>query len=251
MLSVAAQAADLTPPLVFSAEGSFPLQYTQTVTGTSRQSTFQSLPYLAGAATLHLQPDVSASLFVDAGHDELGSFRDNDNTFTSFGGNVVKRWGAFSAGTSIEHTHYYDGVFGDTANVVNDVNLFARYTWLPNPDWRIVPGATVTARFDDDLAFQRSTYTVRAEIERRLSGPWWAVAQPRLRYAVYAGSEAGRRDVTASLVGGVKYEFNESVSARVLVGYENRSSNLDAKNFDKFVAGVSLDYKFNLERPRW
>ena len=50
-----------------------------------------------------------------------------------------KRWGALSIGASVEHTHYYDGIFGETTNIANDVNLFARYIWRPNPDLKITP----------------------------------------------------------------------------------------------------------------
>ena len=88
---------------------------------------------------------------------------------------MVKRWGALGTGISIEHTHYYDGNFGPTTNIANDVNLFAGYVWKPNPDLRITPAATVTMRVDDALAVQRYSYSARVEIEQRLVGPLWAV----------------------------------------------------------------------------
>jgi len=105
-------------------------------------------------------------------------------------------------------------------------------------------------RFDDAFAVQRYTYGARVEIEQRLSGPWWAFVTPRLRYLDYVGSEAGRRDTRLAIVGGLKYVFNDSVSARMLAGYENRSSNVAGKDSDKFTVGVSLDFDIDFTRPR-
>jgi len=124
-----------------------------------RQHNLSAAPYLGLIATTNLAPDVSTSVFANGGHNELGSFRDNDNTFVSAGGNLAKRWGALSTGISVEHTHYYDGIFGPTSNIANDVNLFVGYIWRPNPDLKITPAATVTMRFDDAFTVQR--YTLR------------------------------------------------------------------------------------------
>ena len=74
---------------------------------------------------------------------------------------------------------------------------------------------------------------------------------PRLRYADYVGSEAGRRDTRIAIVGGLKYVFNDSVSARMLAGYENRSSNVAGRGSDKFTVGASLDFDIDFTRPRW
>ena len=249
-LAAAAHGAEPAVPIQVRAEGSFPLQYTESVGSTSRQHNLTAAPYVGLIATAHLAPDVSTSVFVNGGHNELGSFRDNDNTFVSAGGNLVKRWGALSAGISVEHTHYYDGIFGPTTNMANDVNLFAGYIWRPNPDLKITPAATVTVRLDDAFAVQRYTYGARVEIEQRLSGPWWAFVTPRIRYADYVGSEAGRRDTRVAIVGGLKYVFNDSVSARMLAGYENRSSNVAGRGSDKFTVGVSLDFDVDFTRPR-
>jgi hypothetical protein len=250
-LAAAAQGAEPTPPIQVRAEGSFPLQYIESTSGTSRQHNLTAAPYLGLVATTNLAPDVSTSVFTNGGHNELGSFRDNDNTFVSAGGNLVKRWGALSTGISVEHTHYYSGIFGPTTTIANDINLFAGYRWGPNPDLRITPAVTVTTRLDDAFVVQRYTYGARVEIEQRLSGSWWAFVTPRLRYLDYVGPEAGRRDTRLAIVGGLKYVFNDSVSARMLAGYENRSSNIPGRGSDKFTAGVSLDFDIDFTRPRW
>jgi hypothetical protein len=249
-LAAAAEAAEPAAPIQVRAEGSFPLQYIESVSSASRQHTLSAAPYLGLIATAHLAPDVSTSVFVNGGHNELGSFRDNDNTFVSAGGNLVKRWGALSTGISVEHTHYYDGIFGPTTNVANDVNLFVGYLWRPSPDLKITPAATVTIRLDDAFVVQRYTYGARLEIEQRLAGPWWAFVTPRLRYLDFVGSEAGRRDLRVAIVGGLKYVFNDSVSARMLAGYENRSSNVAGKGSDKFTVGVSVDFDIDFTRSR-
>jgi hypothetical protein len=250
-LAAAAQGAEPAAPIQVRAEGSFPLQYIESASTTSRQHNLTAAPYLGLIATANLAPDVSTSVFANGGHNELGSFRDNDNTFVSAGGNLVKRWGALSTGVSVEHTHYYDAIFGPTTNIANDVNLFAGYIWKPNPDLKITPATTVTIRLDEAFAVQRYTYGARVEIEQRLAGPWWAFVTPRLRYLDYVGSEAGRRDMRVAIVGGLKYVFNDSVSARMLAGYENRSSNVAGKGSDKFTVGVSLDFDIDFTRPRW
>jgi hypothetical protein len=249
-LAAAAHGAEPAPPIQVRAEGSFPLQYIESVSSTSRQHNLTAAPYLGLIATANLAPDVSTSVFANGGHGELGNFRDNDNTFLSAGGNLVKRWGAVSTGISVEHTHYYDGVFGPTTNIANDVNLFAGYRWGPNPDLKITPAVTATMRLDDTFTVQRYTYGARVEIEQRLSGPWWAFVTPRVRYLDYVGSEAGRRDTRVAITGGLKYVFNEGVSARMLAGYENRSSNIASKNSDKFTVGASLDFDIDFTRPR-
>jgi hypothetical protein len=95
---------------------------------------------------------------------------------------------------------------------------------------------------------QRYTYHLRAEIEQRLYRDLWFVTAPRIRYADYVGVEAGRRDVSLSLLAGLKYELAPGVDFRTLVGVEDRSSTISGKSFDKFVAGASLDYKIDFMR---
>ena len=249
-LAAAAQGAEPAAPIQLRAEGSFPLQYSESASGTSRQHNLSAAPYLGLIGTANLAPDVSTSVFANGGHNELGTFRDNDNTFASVGGNLVKRWGVLSTGISIEHTHYYSGIFGPTTTIANDVNLFAGYIWKPNPDLKITPAVTVAMRADDAFAVQRYTYGARVEIEQRLSGPWWALVMPRVRYLDYVGTEAGRRDTRVAVVGGLKYVFNDSLSARMLAGYENRSSNIAGKSSDKFNVGASLDFDIDFTRRR-
>jgi len=248
---MAAQGAEPPPPFELRAEGSFPLQYTESVSGASRQHNATAAPYLGMIATARLQPDLSASIFANGGHSPLGSFSDNDNTFLSFGGNLVRQWGAFRAGLSIEHTQYFDDVFAEKTNRANDVNIFASYAWQPNPDLRIRPSATVAVRLDDALMVQRYSYGGRIDIERRLSGPWWLVVSPRIRYSDYAGSDAGRRDLRMAIVAGLKYTINESLGIRMLAGYDNRASNMASRNSDKFTVGVSLDFDIDFARPLW
>jgi hypothetical protein len=250
LAAASAQGAEPAPPVQWSAEGSFPLQSVETVTRTSRQTNNSAAPYLGLTATAHLQPDLTGSVFANGGHNQLGSFRDNDNTFLSAGANLAKHWGALRAGVSFERTHYFDDVFGPTTNIANDVNVFTSYLWKPNPDLQIRPSASVTMRLDDALAVQRYSYGARIDIEQRLWGSWWLVASPRFRYLDYVGSEAGRRDTRLALVGGLKYAINASISARVLAGYENRTSNIATKASDKYTFGASLDFDIDLARPR-
>jgi hypothetical protein len=249
-VAAAAHGAESGTTFDLRAEGSFPVQHRQASTATSRQTTITGAPYLGLSAIANVAPDLSLSVFANGGHNELGSFRDNNNTFVNFGGNVVKRWGAFSAGVSIEHTHFYEGSFGDTANIANEANVFVRYAWRPNPNLRITPGAILTARADEHLALERYTASARIEIEQRLSGAWWLVASPRFRHLHYVGSEAGRRDDRLGLVSGLKYQFNDSVAAMMLAGYEHRFSNVAAGRSERFLIGASLDFNFSLLRPR-
>jgi hypothetical protein len=104
---------------------------------------------------------------------------------------------------------------------------------------------------DDAFALQRTSTGVRLDVERLLLGAWWAVAAMRVRYSDYAGDDAGRRDVRLAVVGGLKYEFNERVSARMLAGYEDRISNVAGRSAEKFSVGASLDFNFDLLRTRW
>ena len=249
--AAAAQIAEQAASFELRAEGSFPLQYIETVTETSLRHVLTGAPFLGLTATAHLQPDLSASIYTEAGHSTLGSFRDNDDTFASVGGNIVKRWGAFSAGVSFEHSRLYDGVFGGTDTIANDVDLSVRRVWRPDGDHRIVAGARVTARLDETFSAQRYSYGSRFDIERRLIGSWWAVAAARIRFSDYVGDDAGRWDTRLAVVGGLKYEFNDSVSARMVAGYEDRMSNVASRNSDKFSVGASLDFNIDLMRPRW
>ena len=249
--AAAAHGADRAAPFELRAEGSFPLQYIETVTANSRRHALTGAPFLGLTATTHLQSDLSTSLYTEAGHSPLGSFRDNDDTFAGIGGNIVKRWGAFSATISFEHSRLYDGVFGATDNIANDVNFSARHIWRPDRDHRIVAGASVTMRLDEAFAAQRYSYGARFDIERRLTGSWWAVGAARIRFSDYLGDAAGRRDTRLAVVGGLKYEFNDSVSARMIAGYEDRISNVAGRNSDKFSVGASLDFDIELTRPRW
>ena len=248
-LAAAAQGAEPAAPFELRAEGSFPLQYIESVSGASGQHTLTAAPYLGLTARAYLQSDLTTSIYSEGGHERLGSFRDSDNTFASVGGNLVKHWGALSTGVAIEHTHYYDGVFGATTSIANDVLLFARHVWQPSQDFRLITAVNATIRLDEALVVQRYSYRARFDIERRLLGSWWAVAAAQIRYSDYVGSEAGRRDTRLAFVGGLKYEFNQSVSARMLAGYENRASNIAGKNVDKYSIGASLDFNVDFMHP--
>ncbi len=249
LCSVDAYAAEPITPYQFRVVGSLPLQSIESVTLTSRQNSFSYAPFLGVSASAVLAPDLTASLLASGGHDPPGVFRDGDSTLASFGGSLVKRWGAFSAGASVEHTYFYGDSFGTLNNIANDVNFFTRYAFRPGNDLRITPQATATARFDDALVMQRTTFSFRVEIEQRLVDRWWLIARPRIRYSNYVGDEAGRRDVTVSLVSGVKYVFTENVSFAMLAGVENRSSNVPARNRDRYVVGASLDFEFSPKLP--
>jgi hypothetical protein len=246
--SAAGQSAE--PPLQFRAEGSMPVEYTDTRTPSSHQSGMLGAPYLGLSAEHRIESGLIAEIFIDGGHAPLGQFRDNDSSFVSFGGNIIKRWEALSVGVGYEHTYFYTGIFGPLSNIANDFNVFSRYQWNPNSDLKLSPFMDASARLDDSGAVQRTSVGGRVDIERRLFGSWWAVATPRLRYYDYAGGQAGRRDLSASIVAGVKYEFNDNVSARMVAGYENRTSNIDSNHRDRLTAGVSLDFNFVAGR-RW
>ena len=249
-MAAAALAAAPAGAVELRFEGSMPLQYIETRASGSRADMVMAAPYFAAIATHQFQPELSASVFADAGHAPLGQFRDSDDTFGSFGANIVKRWGTFSAGASLERIHFYKGTFGPLDGIANDASLFARYEWRPNADFRMTPVLTGSLRADDAASVQRYTATARLDIERRLVGNLWAVALPRLRYSDYVGVDSGRRDFAASIVAGLKYEFNANVTARLLAGYENRSSTLADKSRERFVAGASLDFSFDVGRSR-
>lgn len=217
--------------------------------GTAEQRQEAVAPFGGLTATVHWQNDWSTSAFVNAGHDPLGRFRDNDNTFASLGTNIVKRWGAFLTGASIEHSYFFTGSFGETSNIANDVNLFARYHFSPNPGLKITPMLTGTMRVDDMFVVQRYSAHISFDIEQRLYGAWWFITRPALRYSSYVNNEAGRHDLSLSTTVGLRYRFNESVSFTTLAGVENRSSTVAARGRDKFVAGVSLD--FDLAFAQW
>lgn len=248
MLSFAAQAAETSAPQL-RVEGSFPVQYVETVTNTAHNDRVMVGPFLRMMATSQLQPGLYAAAFAEGGSDPLGRFRDNDTTFASVGGDVFKRWGAFSAGVGLEHTYFYTRVFERAPNVVNGVNVFARYAWTPNADLRITPSVRASIRFDDQFVLQRYLYTARMEIEQRLVGSWWFIATPRFRYSEGVSSTASRRDVTVAILSGLKYQFTENVSFTTLVGYENRATNVASRNFDRYVIGASLDYRFSPRLP--
>jgi hypothetical protein len=248
-LATAVRSAELAAPFELRGEGSFPLQYIESLSGASRQHTLTAAPYVGLTARAYLQPDLTTSIYTEGGHERLGSFRDTDNTFASIGGNLVKHWGTISAGMAIERTHYFDGVFGATANIANDVVLFARHVWRPNQEFRLISAVNATIRMDEGLAVQRYTYSARFDIERRLLGSWWALAAMRIRYADYVGGLPGGHDTRLAFVGGLKYEFNDSVSARLLAGYENRTSNIASRNTDKYSIGASLDFNVDFLRP--
>ena len=249
-MAAVAHAAEPPPSFDLRAEGSFPFQYQQTQTATSRQNSETAAPFGALTATAHLSNDWSASVFGNAGHDQLGRFRDNDNTFASYGSNIAKRWGGLLTGASIEHTYYYTGSFGQTSSIANDVNVFARYEWKPRVDLMITPMLVGTTRLDDAWVTQRYSVGVSFDIQQRLIGNWWFVTMPRIRYSSYVGAEAGRRDVSLSTVAGLRYRFNDHVSFTTLAGGESRSSTVVDKRREKFVAGASLDFDFDLLRWR-
>jgi len=245
-----AHAAEPMPSFELRAEGSLPLQYLETTTSTARQSAITGAPFGALSATAHLPYDWSTSLFASAGHDPLGRFRDSDNTFASYGANIVKRWGALSAGASLERTYFYTGNFGRNSSIGNDVNLFTRYGFSPNADLKITPAVVGTMRLSDDLDVQRYSLGASFDIQQRLIGNWWFITMPRIRYSDYVGDQAGRRDLSISTVAGLRYRFNDNVSFTTLAGAENRMSTVSSQRRDRFIAGVSVDFDFDFARWR-
>jgi hypothetical protein len=246
----AAQGAEPAPRFELRAEASFPLQYGQSFTQASQQTAHTVAPFGGLMATAHLQNDWSTSVFASGGHDQLGRFRDNDDTFASFGGNVVKRWGAFLGGVSVEHTHFYDGAFGATTNIANDVTLFGRYNYVLGRDLRLTPAMGAALRLDDNFSAERVSLAFSLDIERRLIGSWWFIARPRIRTSAYLGEQAGRQDLAMSLVAGAKYYFNDNVSFTTLAGGESRSSTDLDRRREKFIVGASLDFDIVLARWR-
>lgn len=247
----AANGAERFPTLDWSFEGSLPVHYTDNaIRDPRKQSDWLLTPYLKLSASGRLDPGVEYSVYASGGHDRFGRIHDNDDAFATLGGNIVKRWGRFSFGASYEHTYIYDGLFAARDSIVNDASLSARYTWKPNSDLRITPGGSVSARFDQRGTFQRHVYSAKIDIEQRLHDRWWFVTTPRVRYYDYSADDAGRRDLLLSVSTGLRYEFNDSVSLTALVGYENRSSNLQGNGYDNFTAGVSLDFSTTFERLR-
>jgi len=67
-LAAAAHGAEPAAPIQVRAEGAFPLQYIESVSGTSRQHNLTAAPYLGLVATTQLASDVSTSVFVNGGH---------------------------------------------------------------------------------------------------------------------------------------------------------------------------------------
>jgi hypothetical protein len=247
-MPVAAQAQSAAQTFEWRAEGSFPLQYTETSTARSDTRATNMIPYLGLIGTVQLEPGLSAFVFANGGHGQLGSFLETDNTFASAGSGMTRRWGAFAAGFSFEHTHYFNGTFGDETNVANDANLFASYRWSPNPGLSIRPSAVATMRVDDMIAVQRYSAGGRIDIEQRLSGPWWFFVSPRIRYLHYVGSEAGRRDTRLAVVTGLKYLINDSMSVRTLAGWESRTSTVPSRAADRFTIGASFDFDIDFAR---
>ncbi len=249
--AAAAQGDGPAPSFEWRAAGSIPLQYVETSTPRGDRQTLNGIPYLALTATAHLPSDVSASIFANGGHGQLGSFRDNDNTFASAGSSIARRWGAFTAGVSFDHTNYFDGAFQERTNVANEFNLFASYRWTPNPGLRIRPSIGATMRMDETFAVERYSYTARLDIEQQISGRLWWVVSPRFRALDYVGSEAGRHDMRLAAVTGLKYVINDNMSARFLVGFDSRTSTVASRAAEKFTVGASIDFELSSARPRW
>lgn len=245
-----AAASAQTPAFEWRGEGSFPLQYIETSTSSSTTRTANMIPYLGLTGTATLPSGLIASVFADGGHGRLGSFLDTDNTFASAGTSIAKRWGAFTAGVSFEHTHYFEGTFGEETNIANDVNLFASYRFTPNAGLRIRPSAVVTMRVDDMFAVQRYSAGARIDIEQRLAGPWWFLVSPRIRHLDYVGSDSRRHDTRLAVVTGLKYVINDIMSTRMLAGWESRGSTDPSRDAQKFTIGASLDFDVDFTRPR-
>lgn len=249
-VAMPAAASAQTPAFELRGEGSFPLQSIETSTSNSTTRTTNVIPYLGLTGTATLPSGLIASVFTDGGHGQLGSFLDTDNTFASVGTSIAKRWGAFTAGVSFEHTHYFEGTFGAETNIANDVNLFASYRWAPNAGLRIRPSAVVTMRMDDTLAVQRYSAGARIDIEQRLSGPWWFLVSPRIRHLNYVSSDTSRHDTRLAVVTGLKYVINDAMSTRMLAGWESRGSTEASREAHKFTIGASLDFDIDFARPR-
>jgi len=247
-LALAMPAAAQTPAFEWRGEGSFPLQYTETSTSRSTTRTTNMIPYLGLTGTATLPSGLIASVFADGGHGRLGSFLDTDNTFASVGTSIAKRWGAFTAGVSFEHTRYFEGTFGEETNIANDVNLFASYRFTPNAGLRIRPSAVMTMRVDDMFAVQRYSAGARIDIEQRLTGPWWFLVSPRIRHLDYVGSDSRRHDTRFAVVAGLRYAINDIMSTRMLAGWESRGSTDPSRDAQKFTIGASLDFDVDFTR---
>lgn len=246
-----AHGAEPAGSLEVRAKGSLPLQYMETVSRSGHRDSTSYAPFLDLSATAQLQQDLKASAFVNGGHNELGGFSEGDNTLMSSGVSVERKFGALSIGTSAEHTHYYTGTFERTANIANDLNVFAKYSWTPNPSLKIHPSLTISTRFGDDLTMQRTSYSFRVSVEQWLFDKWCFVASTRIRYADYTGIEAGRRDTSLGVSAGLKYAINQSVGVTMLAAVDDRTSNVASRRSDRFAVGASLDFDIDFARPRW
>ena len=115
--------------------------------------------------------------------------RDDDGSFAAVGGSVTRRWGNFSGGISYEHGYNYDRFFSQNFSTPNDFDVFLRYGYRPSEHLRITPRVSYATRFDDNWSLERHTLNLKVDVEQRITGRWWLVMTPRLRYYTFYGDD--------------------------------------------------------------
>ena len=233
----------------FAVDGSIPLQFMSNAkrSESDRQSDYVFSPYLRLSGSGELTKDVSYSVYASTGADKFFKLEDSDVSLAAFGTQATERFGSLRLGGSYERNYYYDGVFGSEIRTANDFKLFLRYNYSdPAGNIRIRPSMSATVRLGDDLNVQRNLYRFKIDFERKLIDRWWVVATPSLRVYQYVDQQSGRLDDIYSITTGLRHEIAKDVSLTSSIGYESRVSSAHNRNFTNFVAGLSLDFSYDL-----
>lgn len=241
----AAERAPTTPTIALGIDGSLPLGYSDNrFNNPAGRADYQTSPYLRLSLDGKLVPDLSYSLYASGGFDKYPSRVDADSTFATLGASLTKRFGELRVGASVERNHAFDGIFGPFLYAAHDFTAYTSYLYTDAAKIiRVRPGMSFSRRFSPDASEESYVLSVKVDMERKLAERWWATVTPRLRYQNFlGGTNTGREDTIYSISTGLRYSINDYVGLSGSVGYQRRTSNVDAKNFDSFGVGLSLDF---------
>jgi hypothetical protein len=243
----AARAAEPWSKPEIAIEGSIPLYYGDNPThDLQAHSDYNFSPYFKFSVGGHIVDDVWYSVYASGGAETYYSLHREDDTFASVVTQLSKRWGAFETGVSYARVLYFDGLFDSSFSRANDIGMFARYTFRDAAGGlRIQPYASYVVRGDDYGTVKRTAFQFKVEVEKKLSERWALVISPRLQIYDYF-SFPSYRDTVLSISAGLKYELTKNIDLTPVVGYENRTSTLAARNYTNRFVGASLDFSFVL-----
>jgi hypothetical protein len=187
-----------------------------------------------------------AYTFYVRGTSDIFGSHTADNGLATAGAILTKPiGGGFVAGFQFDAKLFYDGFFHDQGLIAYDLTWFVTKIYVVDETLTIVPRFNVGRRWADISRADRSSIDLQLAVEKALSKQWALVHIGKLQVHWYdEGAVTAPIDILPTAVVGLRYTFNENLSITPGVTFVARRSNIEAREFNQWIVGPSLEFAY-------